>query len=84
MDVQFLQSDVDADPSDPFARCNLACVLAARGDHRRAMEQIGIAMTLASGPVAAGCVTSAARQVADEFARLWQLPTNNPLLQLVG
>jgi thioredoxin-like negative regulator of GroEL len=82
-EVQVLQAAVDEDPRDPFRRCNLACVLASNGSFGAAMTQLAIAMEDAAGSIAAGCVTSAAREVLDEYANLWQLP-KRPHLMLVG
>ncbi|MFT4773011.1 MAG: hypothetical protein ACI9ME_000304 [Ilumatobacter sp.] len=72
--TQQLQAQVDLDPCDPFLRCNLACVLGSDGDYQGAMQHLGVAMQHAGGPIAAGCVSSAIREVTEEFARLWQLP----------
>lgn len=82
-EVQVLQTAVDNDPRDPFLRCNLACVLASNGAFGEAMAQLAVAIADASGSIAAGCVTSAAREVLDEYASLWQLP-KRPHLMLVG
>ncbi|MGK0274829.1 MAG: hypothetical protein ACI9N0_001210 [Ilumatobacter sp.] len=79
-----LQAEVDIDPCDPFLRCNLACVLASNGDYQSALQHLGVAMEHANGPVAAGCVSSAIREITEEFARLWQLPGKTPHLTVVG
>ena len=72
--IHQLQALVDTDPWDPFLRCNLACVLGSAGDYQRAMQHLGVAMEHTNGAVAAGCVSSAIREITDEFSRLWQLP----------
>lgn len=77
-EIQRLEAEVESSPWDPYPRCNLACVLAETGAHSRAMTQLAIAMELPAGAIAAGCVSSAIRQVADEFAAAWQLPTSSP------
>ena len=48
------------------------------------MQHLGVAMRHADGPIAAGCVSSAIREVTEEFARLWQLPQTPPYLKLVS
>ena len=83
-ELQQLQSEVAADPRDPFLRCSLAHLLASNGDHRGALTHLGIAMEVADGAMAAGCVAAATRQVTDEFARLWQLPSGDSHLALVS
>ncbi|MFT4616202.1 MAG: hypothetical protein ACI89G_001694 [Minisyncoccia bacterium] len=82
--TQQLQAQVNLDPCDPFLRCNLACVLGSNGDYQGAMQHLGVAMRHADGPIAAGCVSSAIREVTEEFARLWQLPQTPPYLKLVS
>lgn len=79
-----LRSEVERNPYDSFLRCNLAQLLASTGDHHGAMVHLGVAMQHASGPVAAGCVVAAVREVADDYARLWQLPTGAPELSLLS
>jgi hypothetical protein len=79
-----LQAQVDLDPCDPFLRCNLAYVLGSDGDYEGAMQHLGVAMQHADGPIAAGCVSSAIREVTEEFARLWQLPETPTHLMLVS
>ena len=74
-EVQQLHTAVEDDPRDAFLRCNLACLLASSGDYRGAMMHLGVAMEVADGAIAAGCVAAAIRQITDEFARLWQLPS---------
>lgn len=83
-EVQQLQGEVADDPRDPFLRCSLACLLAASGDYHGAMTHLGIAMNVADGAIAAGCVAAAIRQITDEFARLWQLPSGSAHLELVS
>ena len=79
-----LQAQVDLDPCDPFLRCNLACVLGSGGDYQGAMQHLAVAMQHADGPIAAGCVSSAIREVTEEYARVWQLPETPPHLTLVS
>ena len=83
-EVQQLRSEVDAEPRDAFLRCSLACLLAADGDYRGALTHLGVALDVADGVMAAGCVAAAIRQVTDEFARLWQLPSGSSYLELVS
>ena len=83
-EIQQLQSEVAGDPRDPFLRCGLAFLLASSGDNRGALAHLGVAMEVADGPVAAGCVAAAIRQITDEFARLWQLPGGVSHLELVS
>lgn len=82
-DVRSARFVVDERPHDPYARCTLACLLAATGAHHEAMTQLAIAMGLASSPIAAGCVSSAIREVADTYAGPWQLPTTQRSSRLV-
>jgi thioredoxin-like negative regulator of GroEL len=83
-EVQQLHREVEADPSDAFLRCSLAFLLAAQDDYRGALAQLGVAMDIADGAMAAGCVAAAIRQVTDDFARLWQLPSGTSHLELVS
>lgn len=83
-EIQQLQAEVDIAPYDPFLRCNLACVHGSVGDYQSAMLHLGVAMEHADGVMAAGCVSSAIRQITDEFARLWQLPQSDLHLTLVS
>ncbi len=83
-EIQQLHGEVADDPRDAFLRCNLACLLASSGDYHGAMTHLGLAMDVADGAIAAGCVAAAIRQITDEFARLWQLPGGSSYLQLVG
>jgi len=83
-EVQQLHSEIEADPRDPFLRCSLAHLLASDGDYRAALAHLGVAMYVADGAMAAGCVASAIRQVTDDFARLWQLPSTSLHLELVS
>lgn len=76
--------EVKRNPADPFLRCNVAQLLASSGDHPRALLHLSAATHHASGPVAAGCVAAAARQVIDDFARLWQLPLGSAELALMS
>lgn len=79
-----LQAEVDIDPYDPFLRCNLACALGSIGDYQSAFQHLGAAMEYADGAIAAGCVSSAIREITGEFARLWQLPMEAPGQALVS
>ncbi len=83
-EIEQLYGEVADDPRDPFLRCNLACLLASSGDYHASMTHLGVAMDVADGAIAAGCVTSAIRQITDEFARLWQLPSGSSHLELVS
>lgn len=83
-DIEQLQCDVENDPRDPYLRCNLACLLASYGDYQGAFAHLGVAMDVANGPVAAGCVVAAIRQITNEFSRLWQLPDGGTHLTLVS
>lgn len=82
-EIQQLRNEVEGDPRDPFLRCSLAYLLASDGDNRGALNQLGVAMDVADGAMAAGCVAAAIRQVTDDFARLWQLPSGS-CLELVS
>ena len=73
-EIQQLRAQVYINPSDPFLQCNLACVLGSVGAYQAAMWHLGVAMEQANGPIAAGCVFSAIREITAEYARLWQLP----------
>ncbi len=83
-EVQQLRSEVEANPRDSFLRCSLAYRLASDGDFRGALAQLSVAMDVADGAMAAGCVAAAIRQVTDDFARLWQLPSSSSHLELVS
>lgn len=83
-EIQELEAHVDQAPNDAFLRCNLACLLASTGRFRTAFAHLGIAMDVADGAIAAGCVAAAIRQLTDEFARLWQLPDGKAHLALVS
>lgn len=83
-EVQQLFREVDLNPSDSFLRCSLAYLLAADGDHAGALAQLGVAMAVADGAMAAGCVAVAIRHVTDDFSRLWQLPGGSVYFDLVS
>ena len=76
-EIRQLEREVGEDPRDPFLRWSLACLLASSGDDRSAMSHLGVAMDVADGAIAAGCVAAAIRQITDEFARLWQLASGS-------
>jgi Tetratricopeptide repeat len=83
-EIAELRSEVERNPNDSFLRCNLAQLLASVGDHQAAMLHLGAAMQHARGPVAAGCVVAAIRNVTDDYARLWQLPAPSPDVALLS
>ena len=83
-EIKELESDVELDPDDAFLRCNLACLLAQVGEYNKALMHLSVAMALAKGAVAAGCVAAAIRQVNDEFCRIWQLPSVRSPLDLLS
>ena len=70
------------DPTDPFHRCNLACLLATAGRIDEALEQLAAAFSVAASPISAGCVASALREAADCISRAWSLPTGSPDLAI--
>ena len=82
--IEELRVAVEDAPTDCFNRCNLACALAAAGDVDEALLQLAAAVGQASGQIAAGCVASAVRDVADSFAQSWNLPTFGPSLPAVA